>query len=71
MINKKFFQNGILRIWTHPLFYKFIENKSIKDRYLNCKELSKQLKIENVIKKIISKFLNNIRIKINNEIHKN
>ena len=60
-----------IRILYFLLFYIFIENKSIKDSYLNCKELSKQLKIENVTKKIISKFFNTVRIKIKNKMHKN
>ena len=59
-----------IRLLYFLLFYNFIENKSVKDSYLNCKELSKQLKIENVTKRIISKFFNKIRIKIKNKMHK-
>ena len=59
-----------IRILYFLLFYNFVENKSVKDSYLNCKELSKQLKIGKVTKRIVSKFFNTIRIKIKNKMHK-
>ena len=59
-----------IRILYFLLFYNFVENKSVKDSYLNCKELSKQLKIGKVKKRIVSKFFNTIRIKIKNKMHK-
>ena len=59
-----------IRILYFLLFYNFVDNKSVKDSYLNCKELSKQLKIKNVTKRSVSKFFNTIRVKIKNKMHK-
>ena len=59
-----------IRLLYFLLFYNFVENKSVKESYLNCKELSKQLKIENMSRKLVSKFFNIIRIKIKNKMHK-
>ena len=38
-------------------FYNFIENKSVKNSYINSKEFSKQLKLDYISKISVSKFL--------------
>jgi hypothetical protein len=53
------------------LFYNFIENKNINIIFINCREFSKQLNIETISKKYISKICNIIRKKIMNVMHKN
>ena len=67
--NNSIFSNSKtdIRILYFLLFYNFVENKSVKESYLNCKELSKQLKIE--IKKSTKQIFNIIRIKIKNKMH--
>ena len=37
--------------------YNFIENKSVKNSYINSKEFSKQLKLDYISKISVSKFL--------------
>ena len=51
------------------IFNNFIERKSINQTYYNCREFSKQIKIETISKKAISKFMNVIRLKIMDNVH--
>ena len=53
-----------IRILYFIIFNNFIERKSINQTYYNCREFSKQLKIETISKKAINKFTNIIRLKI-------
>ena len=59
-----------IRIIYFLIFYNFVENKSVKDSYNNSLEFSKQLHIEYVTKKLVSKFFNILRIKIKTYMHK-
>ena len=52
-----------IRLLYFILFNNFIKRKSINQTYYNCREFSKQIKIENISKKAISKFVNIIRLK--------
>ena len=52
-----------IRLLYFILFNNFIETKSINQNYYNCREFSKQIKIENISKKAFSKFVNIIRLK--------
>ena len=44
------------------IFYNFIENKSVKNSFINSKEFSKQLKLDSISTKTVSKFFK-IKIK--------
>ena len=59
-----------IRLLYFILFFNFIENKSIKDTYNNCKEFAKELNIINCTKKQISQFYNTVRIKLKNKMNK-
>ena len=50
-----------IRLLYFIIFYNFVDNKSINQIFLNCKELSNQLNIETISKKNISKFCNIFR----------
>ena len=70
--NKSIFESTKtdLRILYFLLFYNFVENKSINQRYLNCKESTKQLWFESISNANIIKFYSVIREKIKNTMHK-
>ena len=57
-----------IRLLYFIVFYNFVENKSIKETYNNCKEFTKTFKLIKITKKQISKFNNAIRIKLKNKI---
>ena len=59
-----------IRILYFWIFYNFVENKSLKDSFNNSLEFSRQLYIEYITKKLVSKFFNVFRIKIKNKLHK-
>lgn len=63
------FMKNDIRILYFIIFYNFIERRSIKQTHYNCIEFSKKLNLETISKKNISKFMNIIRIKINNFFH--
>ena len=52
------------------IFYNFIENKSVKNSYINKKEFSKKLKLDYISKISVSKFFKIIRIKIKCKMQK-
>ncbi len=58
-----------IRLLYFILFNNFIKRKSINQTYYNCREFSKQIKIENISKKAINKFVNIIRLKIMHSFH--
>ena len=60
-----------IRILYFLLFYNFVENKSINESYNNSIEFYKQLKLEFITKKLVSKFYLQIRKKIMIKMHKN
>ena len=70
--NKSIFESTKtdLRILYFLLFYNFVENKSINQSYLNCKESTKQLWFESISNANIIKFYRVIREKIKNTMHK-
>ena len=55
-----------LRILYFLIFYNFIDNKSVKQNYLNCKEFAKDLGLESISKTNIIKLYRIIREKNNN-----
>jgi len=59
-----------IRILYFLLFYNFVENKVISKSYLNTLQFSKQLKLQSITKKQVSKFFHKVRIKIKNKMHK-
>ena len=69
--NNSIFENlkADIRILYFIIFYNFIDRKSIKQTYLNCKEFSTSLNIETISKSGISKFTNIIRLKIMKYYH--
>ena len=46
------------------IFYNFIENKSVKNSFINSKEFSKQLKLDSISTKTVSKFFKILQNKI-------
>lgn len=58
-----------IRLLYFIIFNNFIERKSINQTYYNCREFIKQIKIETISKKSISKFMNIIRLKIMHNFH--
>ena len=70
--NKSIFESTKtdLRILYFLLFYNFVENRSINQSYLNCKESTKQLWFESISNANIIKFYRVIREKIKNTMHK-
>ena len=53
-----------------PLFYNFVDNKSINKSYLNYKEFTKDIGLESISKTNIINFFRIIREKIKNFMHK-
>ena len=59
-----------IRMLYFLIFYNFIENKSVKNSYINNKEFSKQLKLDYISKISVSKFFKIIHNKIKCKVHK-
>jgi len=59
-----------IRILYYLLFFNFVENKSVKNSFINAQEFSKLLKLEYITRKQVSKFYKTIRTKIKNKMYK-
>ena len=58
-----------IRILYFLIFYNFVENKSVKESYINTSEFCSQFKLEKMTKKHISKFYQILRNKIKETMH--
>ena len=58
-----------IRILYFLIFYNFVENKSVKESYINITEFCSQFKLEKMTKKHISKFYQILRNKIKETMH--